>query len=871
MTSRALKLVFGPAAALVGRLRYAQKFVVVGIVLLVPLGFVAMAYVQLQHQQIAFSAKERKGVALMAPLIMLTADLAEARHRAVVPSGESDQDPVPNLDRDIATVDALDRRYGADLRSTAEWTRTRDLVGRARGTAGPASGQYAAYNAATEALLTLIVHVGDESNLTLDPDLDTYYLMDTLQFRLPVLLDTAGRSVDRATLARGRTDTDALIELGLDNGVLVGTRNAVDRAVGTVAAKTADPGVRASTLAHVAELDARLGTVTAVLTTAVKNRQVDTVPVHAADEVRTVAERFAADVATSLDRLLITRIDGFSGRAQRVELVTGVAALLGGYLFVGFYLCVVPPIRRIVSALHGVAAGDLTRRVAVNTHDELGFVVRALNETVAKTKVATDKLARQATHDTLTGLPNRALVLDRLEQALRRAGRDRRSMAVLFVDLDRFKLVNDSLGHEAGDKVLRTVAGRLLALVRGRDTVARLAGDEFVLITEDLDDVGDAVCIAEQVVATLSEPIVLVAGAGEREVSIGASVGIVLSDGTGPLAPDDLLRDADVAMYRAKQRGRGRVEIFDDALRVAVERRMQTQEELRRAIDSGQLVPYYQPIVDARTHEVLGFEALARWQHPTRGLLGADAFIDVAMESGLIVPMGAAILAQACDQVARWQAERPDRAGLHVAVNVSAEQFGHPSFVATVAAVLAETGLDPNDLWLEITETSIMADAEAAGDTLRAIRALGVHLSIDDFGTGYSSLAYLRRFPVEALKVDRSFVAGLGRDREDEAIVAMVVSLARTLDLFVVAEGVETAAQLAQLERLGCDVVQGYHFGRPTPAGEVWQRVLAARTPGVPARSETLRGWLTSRTGPRRNLDHASERVPPVSPAGIEP
>jgi EAL domain-containing protein (putative c-di-GMP-specific phosphodiesterase class I) len=260
-----------------------------------------------------------------------------------------------------------------------------------------------------------------------------------------------------------------------------------------------------------------------------------------------------------------------------------------------------------------------------------------------------------------------------------------------------------------------------------------------------------------------------------------------------------------------------------------VERRMQTQSDLRRGIDDGQLVVYYQPIVAVPTGEVLGFEALVRWQHPVRGLLGPGEFIEVAEESGLIVPLGAEVLAQACAQVAKWRTE-PGGGHLHVAVNVSAAQFAHPSFVSTVATVLDDTGLNPDALWLEITETSIMADVQAADDTLCAIRSLGVHLSIDDFGTGYSSLQYLRRFPVETLKVDRSFVDGLGRDKEDEAIVAMIVSLARTLDLHVIAEGVETAAQLDRLAQLGCELVQGFHIARPAPADAAWPalRVFAA-------------------------------------------
>jgi EAL domain-containing protein (putative c-di-GMP-specific phosphodiesterase class I) len=302
-------------------------------------------------------------------------------------------------------------------------------------------------------------------------------------------------------------------------------------------------------------------------------------------------------------------------------------------------------------------------------------------------------------------------------------------------------------------------------------------------------------------------------------------VGIAFADGSNTLAPGDLLRDADVAMYKAKQRGRGRVEIFDDALRIAVERRLETTDDLRRGIEAGQLRVYYQPIVDTGIGRIIGFEALVRWQHPTRGLLGAQEFIDVAEESGLVIPLGAAVLAEACRQTAAWRATRPGCEELHIAINVSSQQFGDPSFVQTIADVLDETGLDPDALWLEITETSIMADAGAAVNTLEALRVIGAHLAIDDFGTGYSSLAYLRRFPVEVLKIDRSFVDGLGRDREDEAIVSMIVGLARTLDLLIIAEGVETRAQLEQLHRLGCSIVQGHHFGEAAPAEYAWDTV----------------------------------------------
>ena len=826
---------FGPAAALIGRLRYAHKFMVVGLVLLIPLGSVAIAYVQLQRAQSAFSAKERLGVVYMAPLVALTARVVQARHRAVA-AGEDGADAA--LERQIAQVDELDRRIGQPLGTAGGWPSAHRLLVVAQRTGGPPADRYAAYNVSVDALLALIVRVGDASNLTLDPDLDTYYLMDTLQFRLPVLLDRAGRGVDVATLDRAApavAETDALIELGLANGVLTATQATISHAVTTIAANTADSGVRRATGANAARLDAATSALTALLTTVVKDREVSAVPADAADAVRAVTADFATQAAASLDRLLQARIDALSTRALRIEAISGLAALLAGYLFAGFYLSVTQPIRRIVATLHAVGEGDLTRRVSVDTHDELSFVARALNDTVTTTEVATNRLARQATYDTLTGLPNRALVLDRLGQALGRAARNGELMAVLFIDLDRFKPINDSLGHGTGDEVLRAIAGRLTALLPAADTVARLGGDEFVVIGESLTTHDAAVGFAESVVAGLSRPI---STSSAHQVNVGASVGIAFAD--GDVTPEDLLRDADVAMYRAKQRGRGRVEVFDEALRIAVERRLETQNDLRHAIDDSQIRAFYQPIVDCASGVVVGFEALARWEHPVRGLLAPVAFIDVAEESGLIVPLGAEMLALACAQTAGWRRERRGRRRLHVAVNVSGTQFTHPSFVPTVAAVLADTRLDPDALWLEITETCIMADAKAATETLAAIRTLGAHLAIDDFGTGYSSLAYLRRFPVESLKIDRSFVAGIGHNREDEAIVDMILSLASALDLHVVAEGVETADQLAHLQRLGCALVQGYYFSRPMPAEQIWNYLgePPARV-AVPGRART--------------------------------
>jgi diguanylate cyclase (GGDEF)-like protein len=842
--ARVVLAVFRPAAALLGRLRYAQKFAMVGLVLLVPLGLVANAYVSLQRGQIAFSAKERTGVAYLSPLVVLVGHVAEARRRAVSTPGagrtELSAELAARLTEDTARLDGVDSRLGPVLQTTGDWRTARRLLLAAQLTAGPASARYYAFNAASDALLTLVVVAGDASNLTLDPDLDTYYLMDTLQFRLPDLLDTAGRGADQAGLAAAAAGAGAgagagaasegFHDLGNVNGELTSLRAAIARAVQTIAVQSADPQVRVMVTSQFARLDATATALDGRLTAAAADHRVGPDLAAAAERLQAAAAGFAVAAAAALDHLLQVRIDTFAGRAQRVELGTGAAVLLALYLFVGFYLSVAGPIRRIVGTLRAAAAGDLSQRVAVDTRDELSFVASALNDTIAQTEIATDRLSTQATTDTLTALPNRALALDRLQQALLRSGRTGSLMAVLFVDLDRFKMVNDTRGHEAGDEVLRAIAGRLTGMVRTADTVARLAGDEFVVISESLTGAPEAVQLGERIVAALSAPITIQCG-GERQVSVGASVGIALTAGNAELLPEDLLRDADVAMYRAKQRGRGRVEVFDDALRVAVERRLDTQDDLRRGIAAGQLRVHYQPIVDTDADTptgVIGVEAVVRWQHPDRGLLGPGEFMEVAEETGLTVPLGAAVLAQACRQVVAWRAGQPGCQRLQLAVNVSGAQLGHPSFLPAVAVALADSGLDPDALWLEITETSIMTDAAVVCSTLAAIRELGVHLAIDDFGTGYSSLAYLRRFPIEMLKIDPSFVAGLGQDREDEAIVAMIIGLARTLDLVVVAEGVETAGQLDELRRCGCHIVQGGHFGAPASAEELWVPALSS-------------------------------------------
>lgn len=443
-------------------------------------------------------------------------------------------------------------------------------------------------------------------------------------------------------------------------------------------------------------------------------------------------------------------------------------------------------------------------------------------EDVTERKQAEGELIRQALHDSLTGLANRTLFLDRLELALRRLERRASSVAVLFLDLDRFKVANDSLGHYCGDELLVAVGERLCDLLRPSDTVARLGGDEFALLCEETNE-RDAVTVAERILEAIAQPFEI----GGSEVFVTTSIGIVIANHSGG-DPADLIRDADAAMYRAKENGKARYELFDHEMRARAMERLAMENALHRALERIEFRVFYQPEVDLETGAVRGVEALLRWQHPQRGLVSPCDFVPLAEETGLIVPVGAWVLEEACRQAQSWRERYPHQASLGVAVNLSGRQFAQPDLLELVEKVLASTGLDASALCLEMTETVLIENSEQTLSVLAGLRRLGVRTGIDDFGTGYSSLSYLKSFDVDVLKVDRSFVNGLTPGGHDSAILAAVARLADALDLTVVAEGVETREQLAELRNLGFKSAQGYHFARPGPAdaiGELLQRL----------------------------------------------
>ena len=436
-------------------------------------------------------------------------------------------------------------------------------------------------------------------------------------------------------------------------------------------------------------------------------------------------------------------------------------------------------------------------------------------EDITALRQSEDELAHQALHDPLTGLANRALLNDFLERALARRDAPDPSVAVLFIDLDRFKLVNDSLGHRAGDALLIAIGERLEGLVRPTDLVARLGGDEFVVVLDSVEDRRDPISIAGRIRSELAIPVEIEG----TEVVTAGSIGIAVA--TARSDADGLLGDADAAMYLAKSNGRNRYEIFDAQLRTQATEKLRMENALRRALEHGGLEVHYQPEIDLASGALVGAEALVRWNHPADGQLEAWAFIELAEETGLILDVGAWVLGEACRQAGRWRRDHPDR-DLTIRVNLSGRQFAQVDLVRQVVQALEEGDVPASSLCLEITETALMADPAMGLRVLNDLRALGVELAIDDFGTGYSSLSYLKRFPVDVLKIDRSFVDGLGKDPDDTAIVTAIISLARSLGLRVVAEGVETPCQLAELRRLGCDHAQGFLFARPGVPDAVW-------------------------------------------------
>ncbi|MGY2063909.1 putative bifunctional diguanylate cyclase/phosphodiesterase [Blastococcus sp. SYSU DS0619] len=562
--------------------------------------------------------------------------------------------------------------------------------------------------------------------------------------------------------------------------------------------------------------------------------------------VRAQARHFAALAAHSSDAVVVIDRGGrLRGDPTQLATLLGVEVtpgFMGGDLVRGAGLDVAAArdvFRQALVADGAVVSAELRRQwhgqelwlgvrlVDLSADPDVqGVVVHATD--ITERKRAEQTLAHQAFHDGLTGLANRALFTERIQQALRRNARHGETAAVVYIDLDGFKAVNDSLGHQAGDALLQQVARRLAAAVREEDTLARLGGDEFAVLVEHVRDGAEAAAAGDRLLAELERPVLI----GRQAVTVSGSVGVALSDPAS--TSDSLVRDADIAMYSAKSAGRGQVAVFDPAMRAAVLEQRAMEGQLQGALAGGELRLVYQPVVDLAGNSVVGFEALLRWHSPVLGTVPPDRFIPVAEDLDLIGGIGSWVLREACAAAARWRARYPAAAGLTMAVNVSAVQLSAPDFVAQVTDALAVSGLPAGALVLEVTETALVRDPDGTAERLAVLRALGVRLALDDFGTGYSSLSHLRQFTVDVLKIDRSFIATID-GAALPPIVRGLIDLGRTLDLEIVAEGVELDVQRDRLRDARCDLAQGYLFAAPMGADDAELFLLARPAPTTAA------------------------------------
>jgi len=518
---------------------------------------------------------------------------------------------------------------------------------------------------------------------------------------------------------------------------------------------------------------------------------------------------------------ILQTIDGMRDTPRLgILFLTGLLVLMG----VHFAKTIAQPLDAMLMVTREIVSGNYRRRIPRSPILELSELAGAFNQMAHQVERQLHELAHQALHDPLTNLANRKMLIERLRKALARPGAPANSVAVIMLDLDNFKVINDSLGHLCGDELLYQCARRLEDVLPPEGLAIRQGGDEFSILLDGIGEMREATCVAAQVVAALREPFV-VAG---REIVITASVGIAYGT-PGQHLPDDLLKAADLAAYRVKGTGKAGCAVYDHSMSALAMERLELESDLRRALERDELVLWYQPVVDLQSGHVVELEALIRWRHPARGLISPADFIPLAEETGLILPIGRWVLTQACRQACEWLAEFPEQPELVVGVNLSARQVHHPGVVEEVAQVLAETGLPPACLKLEITESVMMHDAEATVQTLRRLKALGLQLAVDDFGQGYSSLSYLKHFPLDVLKIDRAFVDKLGQDPQDTAIVEAIIRLARTLDLTVTGEGIETCGQVDILREMGCERGQGYYFARPQPS-----EAIAALLAGAP-------------------------------------
>ena len=898
-----------------GRRRLPSRFILTGMLFLLPLVVLLYDFQGEIGRGMQVADRERVGVAYSRPLSLLLIDSVETA---------DDPSVQPRAAADVEAMNRADRAYGKTLGTQDTWSGLRAEWNRLHAPDLTPDQKRERQAHFEQGLADLLTTTGNTSSLILDPEMNSYYTMDSVITQVPQIIIGAGQTQTAALLLPTGSaplppvDQERLITLrGQMNTPRVAVRYDIAQASGS------DPALNLSAPAE--GLDAAVQSYMGAVQDDINSMDHSRTPMPPRG-VYAAGRDYDRAALDRLDQMLAQRLAVFSARRGRVDALALVCAFLALLFFAGLYRVTMQTLRQaqeaerqvaeaasretdarlqtvissvpvVVFALdtegvftfsdgHGLSAlgqapGEAVGRSIFDVYageaelldpvpialagfpHSWTYEVRGRHHETHMTPLRDDagaltgvvgvaydltehkrlerQLAHQAFHDPLTGLPNRALFLDRLAHALARSERQGAAVAVLFVDLDNFKVVNDSLGHSVGDALLSEVAARLTACARAGDTVARLGGDEFTLLLEDLPGREEAVEVAARLAASLAVPIALEG----RIFTVTASIGLALSSlteadtsaiSTPGAIGQDLLREADVAMYQAKNGGKARWVVFDRGMNSQAQERMELEADLRCAIaeglgesaesDGGELTLHYQPIVDLDTGLLVEVEALVRWRHPRHGLIPPLKFIPIAEECGLIADLGQWVLREACRQTQRWQQEYPQDTPLVIGVNLSIRQLDQPGLVSQIARILAETRLPPSCLKLEITESVMMDNTDNTVVCLKSLKALGVRIAVDDFGTGYSSMAYLSAFPLDTLKIDRAFVSRLNQP-DGLAIVQAIVTLAVSLGLEITSEGIETEAQWQKLQALGCHLGQGYFFAAPQ-APEVLEAKLAA-------------------------------------------
>jgi diguanylate cyclase (GGDEF)-like protein len=788
--------------SLMRRLRVASKFAVVLLLLLVPLALSLVLGAVRATRQIDVAQAERDGLAYVEPLVRLVAELAEVRQDAA--NGRTATGAGLPAARDVAEVDV---RFGDAFDVHPQWLRLNSRLGElSGGTLTPAQTGAAAQDA-QERAVELIGSIADGSALILDPDLDSHYVLAALADRLPRLLLAAAAAQERYSSPEVDVTADLRWQLALGD-----LRASLDRLVAdlrTAQAATAWSGLAGNVAPQVNALSIAVRQYAAIGTSTQDGRT-------RADLQSVTASTTALSSALigTMDTLLGQRQGRLGSERSRPVLVTLAVLLVAIYLLGSLWRATSQDVRTVLSDISTVTTGTLNQTVPLRGSDEFAQMSNAMVYARDRLTALLGELRYQATHDELTALGNRAHFVEKLTDALEPGAAP---LAVVLVDLDGFKDVNDSFGHGIGDRLLRTVGARLHRAVGRHDVVCRLAGDEFAVLLHDVGSQPEARRRIDAVLASLTRAV----DVQGRNLHVAASVGFALAR-PGRSTVVELMRDVDVALNAAKAGPKGAVTAFEPAMREATQERTELSGDLVQALaEGGQMALAYQPIVDIDSGRILGVEALARWQHPTRGPISPTVFIPLAEATGLIVPLGRWVLGEAVRQLAAWRTEFPDGYPMTLDVNLSVDQLSDPALVGEVLSLIDETGIDPGRLVLEITESALVQDLASALRRLGQIKAMGVRLAIDDFGTGYSSLSYLKHLPVDILKIDRSFVTDLEDEGADGALMKGIVELGTGLGIELICEGVETPKQRRILIAAGCRMAQGFLWAQPASAAAI--------------------------------------------------